>query len=47
MNYYTYELAHTAIAPMRWGANGLKMQLESPFNPFRGLLLPRMVAAGC
>jgi len=47
MNYYSYELAHTAIAPMRWSANGLKLQLESPFNPFRGLLLPRMVAAGC
>jgi poly(3-hydroxybutyrate) depolymerase len=47
MNYYTYELAHSVLAPLRWGAQGLKAQLSSPFNPFRALLLPRMVAAGC
>lgn len=47
MNYHTYELAHTVMMPLRWGAQGLKMQLESPLNPFRDYLVPRMVAAGC
>ncbi len=47
MNYHTYELAHTMVMPMRWGAHGLKMQLESPLNPFRNYLLPRMIAASC
>lgn len=47
MNYHTYELAHAVVTPMRWGAQGLKMQLESPLNPFREYLLPRMIAAGC
>ena len=47
MNYQSYELARAAVAPLRWGAHGLKMQLESPLNPFRTLLLPRMIAAGC
>jgi poly(3-hydroxybutyrate) depolymerase len=47
MNYLTYELAHTVLAPMRWGAHGLKAQLTSPLNPFRSLLVPRMIAAGC
>ncbi len=47
MNYYTYEMAHAAVTPMRWGAQGLKMQLESPLNPFRDMLMPRMIAAGC
>ena len=35
------------MAPLRWGAQGLKMQLQSPLNPFRDLLLPRMMAASC
>ncbi len=47
MNYQSYELAHAAVTPLRWGAQGLKMQLKSPFNPFRDLLLPRMLAASC
>ena len=47
MDYHSYELAHAAITPFRWGAHGLKMQLQSPLNPFRDLLLPRMIAAGC
>jgi poly(3-hydroxybutyrate) depolymerase len=47
MDYHSYELAHAAITPLRWGAHGLKMQLQSPLNPFRDLLLPRMIAAGC
>jgi poly(3-hydroxybutyrate) depolymerase len=47
MNYYSYELAQSVLAPLRWGANGLKAQLTSPLNPFRTLLWPRMMAAGC
>lgn len=47
MNYYAYELAHMAVAPMRFGAHALKMQIESPLNPVGGMLVPRMVAAGC
>ena len=47
MNYFTYEMAHSALAPFRWGAHGLKAQLTSPLNPFRSLLVPRMIAAGC
>lgn len=46
-HYESYELAHRVMAPLRWGAQGLKMQLQSPFNPFRNLLLPRMMAASC
>jgi poly(3-hydroxybutyrate) depolymerase len=47
MNYFSYELAHMAATPLRWGVEGLKMQLESPLNPFRDMLGPRMMAAGC
>jgi poly(3-hydroxybutyrate) depolymerase len=47
VNYFSYELAHMAVSPLRWGVEGLKMQLESPLNPFRDLLVPRMIAAGC
>ncbi|MBX2805310.1 MAG: polyhydroxyalkanoate depolymerase [Hyphomicrobiales bacterium] len=47
MNYHTYELAHIAAAPMRWSANALKMQIQSPLNPYRDQLMPRMIAAGC
>jgi poly(3-hydroxybutyrate) depolymerase len=35
------------VAPLRWSAHGLKMQLQSPLNPFRDMLLPRMLAASC
>jgi poly(3-hydroxybutyrate) depolymerase len=47
MHYYTYELAHSVLAPMRLGAHGLKVQLSSHFNPFRSMLVPRMIVAGC
>jgi poly(3-hydroxybutyrate) depolymerase len=46
MNYQAYELAHAMIAPFRWGAKGLKYQLESPLNPFRSSLAARSAAAG-
>jgi len=47
MHYYSYELAHTVFAPLRWGVQGLHYQLKSPLNPFRSMLMPRMLAAGC
>jgi poly(3-hydroxybutyrate) depolymerase len=47
MQYYTYELAHSVLAPLRWGALGVKYQLTSPLNPYRAMLVPRMIAAGC
>ncbi len=47
MNYFTYEMAHSALTPLRWGLQGLKMQLESPLNPFREMIVPRMIAASC
>jgi poly(3-hydroxybutyrate) depolymerase len=47
MNYYAYEMAHSVLAPLRWGAQGIKHQLTSPLNPFRTHLLPRMMAASC
>jgi len=47
MHYHSYELAHRVVAPLRWSAQGLKMQLQSPLNPFRDMLLPRMMAASC
>lgn len=47
MNYYSYEMAHLAVTPLRWGVEGLKMQLESPLNPYREMLVPRMIAASC
>jgi len=47
MNYFAYELVHMAVTPVRWGTEGLKMQLESPLNPFRDMIVPRMMAAGC
>ena len=47
MNYHAYEFAHTAIAPLRWGAKSLKFQIESPFNPFRNTPAGRNLRAGC
>jgi poly(3-hydroxybutyrate) depolymerase len=46
MHYYTYEMAHSVLAPLRWGAQGVKSQLTSPLNPFRQMLGARMMAAG-
>ena len=46
-SYQAFELAHALIAPLRWGAWGLKVQLDSPLNPFGRTLLGRNMAAGC
>jgi len=46
MNYHMHELAHTLIAPWRWGAKGLKYQLDLPFNYFGKSSVGRNISAG-
>ena len=46
-SYQAFEFAHALIAPLRWGAQGLKAQLDWPLNPFGRTLLGRNIAAGC
>lgn len=45
MNYYAYELAHAMISPMRLVAQGLKMQMELPFNPIGMTPMGKSIAA--
>ncbi len=45
MNYHAYEFAHALISPMRLMAQGLKMQLQMPFNPFAQTPMVRSIAA--
>jgi len=47
MQYHAYEIAHAFISPMRMAAHGLKMQLETPFNPFSALPPVKALAAAC
>ncbi len=47
MNYYAYELAHTALSPFRFGAKLLKSQLEVPFNPFAQSEAGKQIKAAC
>ncbi len=46
-SYQAFEFAHALIAPLRWGAWGLKYQLDWPLNPFGRTMLGRNMAAGC
>ncbi|MBU2582329.1 MAG: polyhydroxyalkanoate depolymerase [Alphaproteobacteria bacterium] len=45
MNYYAYELAHALISPMRMAAQGLKMQMQLPFNPMAMTPMGKSIAA--
>lgn len=47
MQYHAYEMARAFISPMRIAAHGLKMQLETPFNPFAITPAAKAVAAAC
>ncbi len=47
MQYHAYELAHAMISPMRYAAKGMRISLQSPFNPFGMTPFGRSVAAGC
>jgi len=45
MNYYAYEFAHALISPMRMAAQGLKMQMQMPFNPIAMTPMGKSIAA--
>ncbi len=45
MNYHAYELAHALISPMRLAAQGLKLQMQLPFNPLSMTPLGKSIAA--
>ena len=47
MNYYAYELAHTALSPFRVGAKLLKSNLDAPFNPMGQTELAKQIKAAC
>lgn len=46
MNYHMHELAHSLMTPLRWGAKGLKFQLDLPFNCFGKSPVGRNLSAG-
>ncbi|MCH9806561.1 MAG: polyhydroxyalkanoate depolymerase [Alphaproteobacteria bacterium] len=45
MNYHAYEFAHAMISPMRWIAQGIKMQMQMPFNPLSSTPIAKSIAA--
>jgi poly(3-hydroxybutyrate) depolymerase len=45
MNYHAYELAHALITPMRLAAQGLKLQMQLPFNPLSMTPFGKSIAA--
>ncbi len=45
MNYHAYEFAHALISPMRIAAQGLKMQMQMPFNPIAMTPMGKQIAA--
>ncbi|MDX2258549.1 MAG: polyhydroxyalkanoate depolymerase [Hyphomicrobiaceae bacterium] len=47
MNYHAYELAHSLMSPARMAAQGLKMQLTTPFNPWSLTPMGKAIAAAC
>ncbi len=47
MQYYTYELTHALLHPVRLMAKALKAQLELPFNPLANTLIAKNVTAAC
>lgn len=40
-------MAHALVTPWRWGTQGLKYYLDSPFNPWGETPLARNMSAGC
>lgn len=44
--YNLYELNHSMLSPARYGAYGLRLMYEAPFNPFRSTRLSRQIVAG-
>jgi len=45
MNYHAYELAHALISPMRLAAQGLKLQMQMPYNPLSMTPMGKSIAA--
>ena len=47
MKYHAYELAHAMMSPMRLASQGIRYQLDFPFNPFSMTPMARSVSAAC
>lgn len=47
MKYHAYELAHAMVKPWRMASQGLRYQLDFPFNPLSGLPVMRSMSAAC
>lgn len=47
MKYHAYELAHAMVSPLRMASQGLRYQLDFPFNPLSGLPASRSMSAAC
>jgi len=47
MHYYTYELTHAFLHPVRLMTQALKAQVEGPFNPFANTEFAKNIAAAC
>ena len=47
MQYHAYELAHAYMAPMRFGVQSLRHQLDMPFNPFAMNPMAKTLSAAC
>lgn len=47
MHYYTYELAHALMHPVRLMTRAVKAQAETPLNPFAATEFAKNLAAAC
>lgn len=47
MQYYTYELAHALLHPVRLMSRALKTQMEFPLNPLSATPFGKQIAAAC
>lgn len=47
MHYYSYELAHALMHPVRLMTRAVKAQIETPFNPFSNTEFAKNIAAAC
>ena len=47
MKYHAYELAHAMVSPWRLASQGLRYQLDFPFNPLSALPASRSLSAAC
>ncbi len=47
MRYHAYEFAHAVLAPMRMLAQGTRMQLKAPYNPWGYTPAGKSIAAAC